>query len=57
MSFCAKPKGEVAESKNKEHKPLRLGKRSEQTMGEGPGGRTMNKLSKFWDKPCFPLLY
>ena len=40
MSFCAKPKGEVAESKKK-HKPLRLGKRSEQTMGEGPGGRTI----------------
>ena len=41
LSFCAKLKGEVAESKNKKHKPLRLGKRSEQTMGEGPGGRTI----------------
>ena len=41
MSFCAKPKGKVAESKNKEYKPLRLGKRLEQTMGEGPGGRTI----------------
>ena len=41
MSFCAKLKGEVAESKNKKHKPLRLGKRLEQTMGEGPGGRTI----------------
>ena len=41
MSFCAKPKGEVSESKNKEHKPLTSGKRSEQTMGEGPGGRTI----------------
>ena len=41
MSFCAKLKGEVAESITKENKPLRLGKRSEQTMGEGPGGRTI----------------
>ena len=41
MSFCAKPKGEIAESKNKEHKPLKSGKRLEQTMGEGPGGFTI----------------
>ena len=45
MSFCAKLKGKDAEykkkQKNKKHKPLRLGKRSEQTMGVGPGGRTI----------------
>ena len=58
MSLCAKPKGEVAESKNIEHKSLRLGKRLEQTMVKGLEDAPLNKLSTFWDQLGFPpLLY
>ena len=36
MSFCAKPKGEVAESNIKEDNPLQLGQRGpSQTVGVG----------------------
>ena len=36
MSFCAKPKGEVAESNSKEDHPLLLGEGGpSQTVGEG----------------------
>ena len=36
LSFCAKPKGEVAESITKEDTPLRLGEGGpSQTVGEG----------------------
>ena len=56
MSFCAKPKGEVAESKNKEHKPLTSVKRLEQTRSEGPGGSTIEQTHQILGSAWLPLL-
>ena len=54
MSFCAKPKGEVAESKNKKHKSLRLGKDLSRLWVKDLEDVPLNKLSKFWDQPGHP---
>ena len=56
MSFCAKPKGEVAESKkniNLFDWEKDLSRLWVKDLEDAP----LNKLSKFWDQPGFPFLY
>ena len=54
MSFCVKPKGEVAESKkniNLFDWEKDLSRLWVKDLEDAP----LNKLSKFWDQPGFPF--
>ena len=57
MSFCAKTKGEVAESKTKNINFINREKELSRLWVKDLHDAPLNKLSKFWDQPGFPLLY
>ena len=54
MSFCAKPKGEVAESKTKNINLFDWEKDLSRLWVKDLEDAPLNKLSKFWDQPGFP---
>ena len=58
MSFCAKPKGEVAESKKKNINLFDWEKDLSRLWVKDLEDVPLNKLSNFWDQPGSPpLLY
>ena len=57
MSFCAKPKGEVAESKKKNINLLNREKDLSKIWVKDLEDARLNKLTKFGDQPGFPFFY